>query len=265
MHGVKYARPEPRIRSESFRVSFWSVLAGWLALRCWRAVWWLARQVVTWLTVAALVAGFWLHGLFGMAGVYLAAAGLVGALVAWRLLHAGSFRRVVAWPVIAWWRRYVVYGREWPELMATLGLSTTHRGEDRVPELGRVKRTGTVERVRVKTLAGHVLADYASNADRFAACFGAVDCRVRSVKRKISGKVTQRVLDLWFLVTDPLVAPVSLFEVPTSPNLKKLPVALREDGLTWPLRLLGTHVLIAGVTGSGKGSVLWSLVRALGN
>jgi S-DNA-T family DNA segregation ATPase FtsK/SpoIIIE len=31
----------------------------------------------------------------------------------------------------------------------------------------------------------------------------------------------------------------------------------------WLLRLLGTHVLIAGATGSGKGSVLWSIVRAL--
>ena len=36
-----------------------------------------------------------------------------------------------------------------------------------------------------------------------------------------------------------------------------------EDGLPWLLRLLGTHVLIAGATGSGKGSVIWSAVRAL--
>jgi S-DNA-T family DNA segregation ATPase FtsK/SpoIIIE len=31
----------------------------------------------------------------------------------------------------------------------------------------------------------------------------------------------------------------------------------------WALRLLGAHVLIAGASGSGKGSVLWSLLRAL--
>lgn len=36
-----------------------------------------------------------------------------------------------------------------------------------------------------------------------------------------------------------------------------------EDGTGWFLRLLGTHVLIAGATGAGKGSVLWSLVRAM--
>lgn len=37
-----------------------------------------------------------------------------------------------------------------------------------------------------------------------------------------------------------------------------------EDGAIWRLRLLGTHVLVAGATGSGKGSVFGSLMRALG-
>ena len=36
-----------------------------------------------------------------------------------------------------------------------------------------------------------------------------------------------------------------------------------EDGTPWLLRLLGSHVLIAGATGSGKGSVIWSAVRAM--
>src|SRR5699024_12060938 len=31
----------------------------------------------------------------------------------------------------------------------------------------------------------------------------------------------------------------------------------------WFLRLQGTHVLVAGVTGAGEGSVLWSAVRAM--
>jgi S-DNA-T family DNA segregation ATPase FtsK/SpoIIIE len=38
---------------------------------------------------------------------------------------------------------------------------------------------------------------------------------------------------------------------------------MREDGLPWLMRLHGTHVLIAGATGAGKGSILWSTVRAL--
>ena len=42
-----------------------------------------------------------------------------------------------------------------------------------------------------------------------------------------------------------------------------MPVGRCEDGSPWRLRLLGTHVLIAGATGAGKGSVIWSAVRAL--
>ncbi|MGE7439324.1 FtsK/SpoIIIE domain-containing protein [Kitasatospora sp. NPDC001175] len=40
-------------------------------------------------------------------------------------------------------------------------------------------------------------------------------------------------------------------------------IGTREDGSPWRLRLHGTHVLVAGVTGSGKGSVLWGVVRKL--
>jgi integrase len=40
-------------------------------------------------------------------------------------------------------------------------------------------------------------------------------------------------------------------------------IGLQEDGEPWELRVLGTHLLIAGATGSGKGPVLWSLLRGL--
>ena len=43
----------------------------------------------------------------------------------------------------------------------------------------------------------------------------------------------------------------------------KLPVGRCEDGTLWSVRLHGTHLLIAGATGVGKGSIIWGLVRAL--
>ncbi|MQA04323.1 MAG: hypothetical protein GEV07_16910 [Streptosporangiales bacterium] len=141
------------------------------------------------------------------------------------------------------------------------------------PRLLRTRSTSTVDRVRVKTLRGQTLADFAENTDRFAESTGAVDCRVRRLswpgltvagRQVIRRRLRARVLDLWVLIRDSLAELVPLFDVPERPNLKRLPLALREDGLTWSLRLLGTHVLIAGKTGAGKGSVLWSLIRALG-
>jgi S-DNA-T family DNA segregation ATPase FtsK/SpoIIIE len=50
--------------------------------------------------------------------------------------------------------------------------------------------------------------------------------------------------------------------VPETVDLMSVHIGQREDGRPWLLRLLGTHVLVAGVTGSGKGSVIWSLLRA---
>ncbi|WP_271215932.1 FtsK/SpoIIIE domain-containing protein [Streptosporangium carneum] len=36
-----------------------------------------------------------------------------------------------------------------------------------------------------------------------------------------------------------------------------------EDGTPWRLKVHGTHVLVAGATGAGKGSVIWSTIRGL--
>ncbi|APE33468.1 hypothetical protein BOX37_05215 [Nocardia mangyaensis] len=47
-------------------------------------------------------------------------------------------------------------------------------------------------------------------------------------------------------------------------DLESVPVGIREDGRTWLLRVLYAHILLAGATGSGKGSVLWSIIRGIG-
>jgi S-DNA-T family DNA segregation ATPase FtsK/SpoIIIE len=66
-----------------------------------------------------------------------------------------------------------------------------------------------------------------------------------------------------FLRRDLLTEVVAPFPVPVVPDLTALPVGLREDGRVYALRLLATHVLVAGATRSGKGSVIWSVVAAL--
>ncbi|WP_330234219.1 FtsK/SpoIIIE domain-containing protein [Nocardia sp. NBC_00508] len=47
-------------------------------------------------------------------------------------------------------------------------------------------------------------------------------------------------------------------------DLEAVPVGVTEDFDTWRLRVLYAHILLAGAMGSGKGSVLWSLIAALG-
>ena len=47
-------------------------------------------------------------------------------------------------------------------------------------------------------------------------------------------------------------------------DLEAVEVGVREDGTPWRLRVLYSHILLAGATGSGKGSVLWSVLAGLG-
>ncbi|WP_063004659.1 FtsK/SpoIIIE domain-containing protein [Nocardia salmonicida] len=50
----------------------------------------------------------------------------------------------------------------------------------------------------------------------------------------------------------------------TGVDLEAVAVGVREDGRTWLLRVLYAHILLAGATGSGKGSVLWSIINGIG-
>ncbi|WP_051966660.1 FtsK/SpoIIIE domain-containing protein [Kitasatospora mediocidica] len=49
----------------------------------------------------------------------------------------------------------------------------------------------------------------------------------------------------------------------SGPQWRSVEIGSREDGKPWRQRLHGTHVLVAGVTGAGKGSILWGVVRGL--
>jgi S-DNA-T family DNA segregation ATPase FtsK/SpoIIIE len=68
---------------------------------------------------------------------------------------------------------------------------------------------------------------------------------------------------LEFVRRDALAAIIPAMPIPASTDLAALPVGYREDGQVWTIRLKGTHLLIAGSTGAGKGSVIWDLIRAL--
>jgi S-DNA-T family DNA segregation ATPase FtsK/SpoIIIE len=68
---------------------------------------------------------------------------------------------------------------------------------------------------------------------------------------------------LTLLRADPLADVVDPLPVTATPEFRGLPLGLQEDGQTYELRLFGTQVLVAGATGAGKGSVIWSFVRAV--
>ncbi|GAB4080843.1 hypothetical protein GCM10028783_17910 [Modestobacter muralis] len=155
--------------------------------------------------------------------------------------------------------------RQWRGTCEAVGLSTvrvSHRTGARTfwtPGLSQLRwssRTGMVLAARVRVLAGQTVDDLAGCAETLASAFGA-----RSVRVRATGPNTA---DVSWLFTDSLAGVLAPLPVEAVPNLVALPVGVQEDGTPWRLRLAGTHLLIVGVTGAGKGGVIWSLLRALG-
>jgi DNA segregation ATPase FtsK/SpoIIIE, S-DNA-T family len=80
--------------------------------------------------------------------------------------------------------------------------------------------------------------------------------------RTTAGRRGRSRVVLHMCLRDSLAKVVAPFAVSAVPDLAALPVALRSGGRKVTISLI-THVLIAGASGAGKGSVLWAILSAL--
>ena len=190
----------------------------------------------------------------GWAGLAASAALVLAALVVLRLAWPDLFARWVAAPVRDGWRHWY-YRRRWHAVMAITGLSPLYEGWVLVPVLAGVEAGGCVDRVSVRLVSGQSPGDFADRAEGIAHGLGVHLCRVRPVAPGL--------IVLALVRRDALAEPVPALPVPERADLAALRVGRCEDGSAWLVRLLGSHVLIAGATGAGMGSVIWSLIRAL--
>ena len=217
----------------------------------WRVTWFLLRHPLL-DVVAGLVLLVWLNlgwpGMTGLAGVTIA------ALTGLRFWRPVWFTRFVADPARSRWRWWF-YRRHWHAVLTIAGLAPAYRGRTVLPVLGDVKAGPCTDRVHVRLVSGQSPANFADRAESLAHGFRALLCRIRTA---VPGAV---VLEL--VRRDALAEPMTALPIPAEPDLKTLPVGRCEDGAVFTLRLAGTHVLIAGATGAGKGSYLWGLVRAM--
>ncbi|MGI5119599.1 FtsK/SpoIIIE domain-containing protein [Marinactinospora thermotolerans] len=178
----------------------------------------------------------------------------VGLLVWWRR-RPSTFRRWVGLRVLATWRWWWVYARQWQPVLVVAGLAETYAERHYLPRIRKVTCSEWADRVRVRLVAGTAPVDFENRVTELAHGFGAASCRVTVLG--------PRDVVLEFPRHDTLAEPIAALDVPAVPDLGALPVGLQEDGTPWRLRLHGTHVLVVGVTGAGKGSVIWSAIRAM--
>ncbi|MEH1126482.1 FtsK/SpoIIIE domain-containing protein [Micromonospora sp. CPCC 206061] len=231
--------------------------------------------------VAALLTLVWAWHEYGWLPLVLAAALAAGLAGLWWWRWRESCQRWFVLPLVARWRRLWVYRRQWNEAMTLCGLVKTYDGGRKVPALLSVRCTYATDEVRLVMPRGQNPETYHKAAPNLAYSFDSRHCRVFSGRRTappIRGgrwawllrlvdqvRYRDRPRHMWlvFIRRDPLTQIVPPLPVPSEPDFTALPLGLREDLEVYALRLLATHLLIAGATRMGKGSVIWSLVRAL--
>ncbi|MEU8371273.1 FtsK/SpoIIIE domain-containing protein [Micromonospora tulbaghiae] len=251
--GDKIPMAPMNVRLPAWRVPGWLLVLWWLARGLFRLTVLAVRY--WWLTAPAALA-LWIRAEFGglvLAGVVLAVA---AGCAAWWRWHPSSWLRFGWYPLVGRVRALFVYRRRWASVMATCGLATVFAGNRYVPQLLRVRCDRFGDELTVRLLPGQIPDDWGQAAERLAYAF-----RRRSGQARSTGRPDRVVVRL--VRRDPLANVVAPLPVADVPELDGLPLGVDEDGQPYRLRLAGSHVLIAGATGSGKGSVLWSLLRSL--
>jgi FtsK/SpoIIIE family len=240
------------VRTPVLRIPMWMVIA-WQGIK---ALVWLAVVYVKFWYVTLPATGLtWLYLRYGWQGLAVLVGSLATVGTVWWFAHPSSCLRFGWWPILARWRRFL-YRRRWMAAMVTAKLSVSFDGHTVIPVLKRVRCRAGTDIVLVRMVTGQIPDDFAKVSERLAHTFG-----VRQVKAMPGPSFGTVVLVL--LRGDPLTRLVAPQAVTAAPDFTALPVALQEDGATYLLRLFGTQILIVGATGSGKGSVIWSIVRSL--
>lgn len=233
------------------------------ALRaCWlliRAAWWLAISAVRHPVAAvAVVLGVLLWRVVSPTLVVALVVVAVLGPILWRIAYPASFERL-ARPRLSQAWRLPAYRLYWPHVASRCGLVVTPRTEDHTAcEVAKLRRLQVapagIERLLVQVPVGLTFDDVAARVEAVGQAFGSRSARVvRARPGRVWIELVRR--DVLARVVSPIAS--------TDTDLAGLPVGLADDGESWRMRLSGTHTLIAGATGSGKGSVLWSLMASL--
>lgn len=191
-------------------------------------------------------------------------------LAAWWRFAGSSFTRVMG-PVGRragrlsrnWVNRWFWYGLMWTFWMRRCGLTTTDRHSGRVlaPRLVKVASTPALDRLLVRLPAGMAPSALVGCDEQIANAMRASEARVRAHKPGMCWLELEK--------RNPLTKTIGAIPIPTGPDALDIS---RLDGVhigytdllePWLLKVRGTHTLLTGETGAGKGSVVWSLLRGL--
>jgi len=258
VYGEQYAQVDnsdpfaaPVWRSPVHRTPEWVIWLVQLIRLVARVTWFVLRHPLL-DAAAGIVILTWIKA--GWPGLIALAVLTTGGPAVLRLWRPDWFTRLVGTPARCRWRWWF-YRRHWRAVLIIAGLAPLYQGRTMLPVLGKVRAGPCADLVTVRLVSGQSPKQFADRAASLAHGFTVRSCRVRS------GQPGTVLLEL--VRKDALAQPIFALPIPQTTDLRALPVGRREDGGMLTIRLSSTHLLIAGATGAGKGSWLWSLIRAM--
>ena len=155
------------------------------------------------------------------------------------------------------WRTWWIYRHRWTAICTLHGLTAKLDERTLVPALRSVTIGTTSDVVVVRILTGQSVADWQNRSAALAEAFRARRVTIRSLKPGAISITAHH--------GDALATPIRLRRPATDTKVdpSSVGVGVTEAGAWWRLPVLGQHILVAGATGSGKGSVLWSIIAGL--
>jgi S-DNA-T family DNA segregation ATPase FtsK/SpoIIIE len=175
----------------------------------------------------------------------------------WCYLDRESFHRMVWYPIresyTSWWR----YKRCWEQVCTLHHLTATLGERSLIPRLQSVTIGASTDVLLVRIVTGQCAADWQKHSDALAHAWRAQRVSIRST--------APGALAITVHHSDALVCALRLPRqaTDTKVDLRGVTVGATEAGRWWRLPVLGEHILVAGATGSGKGSVVWSTIAGL--
>ncbi|MGL5445348.1 MAG: FtsK/SpoIIIE domain-containing protein [[Mycobacterium] stephanolepidis] len=193
----------------------------------------------------------------GINAGFLTALGFIALYTLWGVLEEDSFQRWVIDPPQEHFQRWSRYLCRWEKVCTACGLTVKVGERQLIPVVLGVGIGTYSDVLQVRVVTGQSISNWQKQADALAAAF-------KADRITITGTAPGE-LRITIMRGDVLAEPLSLPRpvIGQSVDLSAIVVGVTENQAVWRLPILGHHILVAGATGAGKGSVLWSLTAGL--